>query len=682
MSKPVQAPPAYLAAPIDATQTSFSVRGLKDSRGVAITSMIGTLMHATIEPRSTLNQEIISFTGVTDLGGGLVTLTGITRNIRPRPPYDAVAGAVAHASGVEFILTDTAKMWAEYLNANETATINALHTYAVRPRVSGSDTDPSAVATKQDLLDAALSPGAIGNVSPSAVAAESVDAQKVVWLDPAVGKWRVANGNVLAELEGVEMGIALGAAIIDDPILPGVAMLGRVGGFTGLDVGPVYVADNGDVSDTPGTISRQIGVAISDIEIIFDPYFAMLPTTAGISFLNGVTGMVIPYAGSAAPSGFLLCNGAEISRTTYAGLFSVIGTTFGAGNGTTTFNVPDTRGRSIIGVGTGEWKTDFTLTSTAVPYASSSTTDLITAVGHGLSVGDAIYLYNTGGAGAMANLAIPYYVYQVPSADTFYIALTPTSNDYLQLNTATGTNTYRKVPNITVPSNTVLYSGTAVLVESNGGTLPTAQAFGPQSGSYGVDGSGNISKGANDLPQINEKIYVHGQSSTDFVIGNSYYVISRDVALGTFTVSATQGGSIFGSGNTGSINWSLVFTFEAGQTFYAIRKSATVIQVAGTRADAIFGVPLPAPILSGGTGTFKVTLTARTLAEKGGEETHVMTIPELVRHRHGLFTGSAGTGITSGDNSTVTDNYTEYEGSSAPFNVMNPYLGFNLIIKT
>lgn len=53
------------------------------------------------------------------------------------------------------------------------------------------------------------------------------------------------------------------------------------------------------------------------------------------------TGMVIPYGGTTAPDGFLICNGGAISRTTYKDLFSVIGTTYGAGDGSTTFNLPN-----------------------------------------------------------------------------------------------------------------------------------------------------------------------------------------------------------------------------------------------------------------------------------------------------------------------------------------------------
>lgn len=61
------------------------------------------------------------------------------------------------------------------------------------------------------------------------------------------------------------------------------------------------------------------------------------------------TGSVTQYAGSAAPTGWLFCDGAEVSRTTYAALFAVVGTTFGSGNGSSTFNLPDLKGRVPVG---------------------------------------------------------------------------------------------------------------------------------------------------------------------------------------------------------------------------------------------------------------------------------------------------------------------------------------------
>lgn len=69
------------------------------------------------------------------------------------------------------------------------------------------------------------------------------------------------------------------------------------------------------------------------------------------------TGMIAAFGGTTAPTGWLLCNGAAVSRTgTNTALFAAIGTAFGAGNGTTTFNLPDLRQRFPLGVaasGTG-----------------------------------------------------------------------------------------------------------------------------------------------------------------------------------------------------------------------------------------------------------------------------------------------------------------------------------------
>ena len=62
-----------------------------------------------------------------------------------------------------------------------------------------------------------------------------------------------------------------------------------------------------------------------------------------------VTGAVQLYAGSSAPSGWLICNGQAVSRITYAALYAVIGTTYGAGDGSTTFNVPNLVNRTVRG---------------------------------------------------------------------------------------------------------------------------------------------------------------------------------------------------------------------------------------------------------------------------------------------------------------------------------------------
>lgn len=79
-----------------------------------------------------------------------------------------------------------------------------------------------------------------------------------------------------------------------------------------------------------------------------------LPTDPSWQVVSGnpvPTGVVSAFAGTSPPSGYLFCDGSVISRTTYAALFSVIGTAFGAGDGTTTFQLPFMARRVIVGAG-------------------------------------------------------------------------------------------------------------------------------------------------------------------------------------------------------------------------------------------------------------------------------------------------------------------------------------------
>ena len=95
----------------------------------------------------------------------------------------------------------------------------------------------------------------------------------------------------------------------------------------------------------------------------------------------------LPYAGGTAPTGWLWCQGQAVSRTTYAALFTAIGTTWGAGDGSSTFNVPDPRGRAVIGEGSGAGLTVRTLGATTG------------AENHTLTVGELPPHTHTGGTG-------------------------------------------------------------------------------------------------------------------------------------------------------------------------------------------------------------------------------------------------------------------------------------------
>jgi microcystin-dependent protein len=87
----------------------------------------------------------------------------------------------------------------------------------------------------------------------------------------------------------------------------------------------------------------------TEINTEFNNISTAIATKADSSSLPVLTGAVFHFATNAAPTGFLAANGAAVSRATYAALFAVTGTTFGVGDGSTTFNLPDLRGEFIRG---------------------------------------------------------------------------------------------------------------------------------------------------------------------------------------------------------------------------------------------------------------------------------------------------------------------------------------------
>lgn len=236
-------------------------------------------------------------------------------------------------------------------------------------------------------------------------------------------------------------------------------------------------------------------------------------------------GLIFPYAGSSAPTGFLLCDGSAVSRTTYAELFALIGITYGAGDGSTTFNVPDLRGSVIIGAGTRV---------RAMAFDGASGVD-------------------------------------------------PTTDQ------------------ITVTSNQWLITGQAVVL--SGSALPTGLTAG---------------------------------------------------------------------------------------TYYVIRVSATVIKLASSLADAQNGTAVNITADGIGSCTLTQTLTSRTLGSDGGEETHAMSVSELLSHSHTLTerqgSGDSPPAPSMGNGGSGTSAFTglsvDSTGGNAAMNIMNPFTVVNFIIKT
>jgi microcystin-dependent protein len=100
----------------------------------------------------------------------------------------------------------------------------------------------------------------------------------------------------------------------------------------------IYLSD----STTKLVLKTSTGTTIKTI----DPVGELTTATTPLSI---PTGAYFPYGGASAPTGYLLCDGTAYSRSTYSALFAVIGTSYGTGDGATTFNVPDLRGRTPFG---------------------------------------------------------------------------------------------------------------------------------------------------------------------------------------------------------------------------------------------------------------------------------------------------------------------------------------------
>ena len=102
--------------------------------------------------------------------------------------------------------------------------------------------------------------------------------------------------------------------------------------------GALVFAASPTLSGTPLAPTASVGTSTTQIA-----------TTAFVQ-AAGLVGEIKMWGTVSAPTGYLLCDGSAVSRTTYSALFAVVGTTFGVGDGSTTFTLPDYRGRTPIGV--------------------------------------------------------------------------------------------------------------------------------------------------------------------------------------------------------------------------------------------------------------------------------------------------------------------------------------------
>lgn len=195
-----------------------------------------------------------------------------------------------------------------------------------------------------------------------------------------------------------------------------------VKGITKLATAPVSAADPIAVGDNdprlPTTDEKDALVGTVGTPSSTNPYVTS----------EALTGVISIYGGSTAPTGWMLCDGTAVSRTTYSSLFTILGVTYGAGDGSTTFNLPNLKGKVVVGLNASETEFDalgetggaktHTLTISEMP-AHDHTSSSYTTTGSGSTTG-AVYgnsfngpisgsVPSQGGGGAHNNLQ-PYMV--------------------------------------------------------------------------------------------------------------------------------------------------------------------------------------------------------------------------------------------------------------------------------
>jgi microcystin-dependent protein len=441
-------------------------------------------------------------------------------------------------------------------------------------------------------------------------------------------------------------------------------------------------------------------------------------------------GTIIPYGNTTPPTAWLVCDGSELSRADYPDLFQVIGTTYGSGDGSTTFNIPDLRGREVIGSGSGPNLTTrpigqmggeerHVLLESEMP---NHTHDLLVTgskIGGEFSSGGIVKNVITGdrggdyatttsegkdflsrkGGNQPFNVMQPftvacYIIKAVPIMSIFGMPFnhwTKTQQDQIHYQGQVGIGT-------TTPLSTLHVNGS--IIQTGSFTTQLKQTT--------VDGhfmvypttDHRVGIGTTDLTYT---VNVAG----DLNITGNYRVNGIPISLGNGTGSnpgpgfadAIPVGTImpFGAESVPQ-NWLKCDGSPVSRTEYPDLFDAIGVTYGPGDGSTTFNLPdlRGRDVVGSGLGP---GLTQRSVGQQGGEERHVMTENEMPAHNHRLFntTSHIGGEFSSGgefrdlvvgdrggaymDMNVDGTQFVEDSGTNAPFNVMQPFTVCNYIIK-
>jgi len=254
----------------------------------------------------------------------------------------------------------------------------------------------------------------------AARAGETVASGESLYQSESDGEWYKTDADNIAKSVNVNLGIAQGAGT-DGNVIAGGVLIGGLDKTQTYTAGDIYYLSDtpGDLSTSPGTNSVIVGVGDANNNLVWvNIYDRDAVTPSEKQFLLASTGMISMYASSLVPTGFLPCDGASVSKTTYSELYDVIGLTYGIGTG--------------------------------IIATTNDTTDIFTKADHGLLNGAVLRLTSSGTLPTGLSLGTDYFVINT-ATNTFQVSTTLGGSAVNLTSAGSGDTSYHtdfQVPNL------------------------------------------------------------------------------------------------------------------------------------------------------------------------------------------------------------------------------------------
>lgn len=404
--------------------TSITLKSFAQIDGTLLTMTdFGTKGFMTLEPGNGTFEEQISFTGVTQNSNGTATLTGVSTVLMVSPYTETSGLAQTHAGSTTAIISNTSGFYDRLTAKGDDETITGIWTFT-NPNYPRMDTATPFPTDNEQLATKAYADSLTFAGAPNATTTQKGIVELATQSEVDAGTATGSTGASLAPTPDILRSRLLSDYVVDTgsansyAIAPSPAISAYSNGqrfvfkVANTNTGTAVLAVNGLSSTAILRSNGFSGLGNGDllagqiVEVVKSPGgFELLTPPAG----GGMpTGSMQMYAGSTAPSGWLLCDASAVSRSTYGALFALIGTTYGSGDGSTTFNVPDMRGRVPVGVGTG---TGGGSSGTGLPSGGSA----LTAVSRGTWKGEETHVLTTA---EMASHSHTYHNFQSTTGAT------------------------------------------------------------------------------------------------------------------------------------------------------------------------------------------------------------------------------------------------------------------------